>query len=472
MKNNLRKMVFKPLTLTILLVSFGINSKAQNLRYVDTDTIKRPWLAVTEVVGLNVGVNRFNFYARPDQDFSTVGFNSWTNNIKHDLTWDWNGFTVNHIGHPYQGSLYYNSARSLGMNYWQSGGYALLGSATWEYFGEKHPPSGNDLITTTMGGMFLGEVLHRFSDLIWDGSAFGFERVVREFFGFVVNPLGGFNRFLTGKMSQYERAPGYFRPVFKGSISLGTGNFTQSAISTNTAEGILLDLSLNYGDPFDKRVIKKKPFDIFTLDIAYHNTKIDTSQTTFLAVYGHGNIFLTDISNEEKNSEHALGIFHIYDYINVGGDVEIGDMGVTAGLLSKFPLSDKVTLKTEVMFGAIVLGGSNSEVVDVALFSDDPTDARDYILGPGSRGKISVELEAQKFGSLKLRTSRFDIFVASGPAGRERLNILDFEYKLPIYKALNIGAKYTFYDRKATYDKFEGTEEAYTAFRTFISLRF
>ena len=41
------------------------------------------------------------------------------------------------------------------MNFWASTPYTLFGAVTWEYFGETHPPSGNDLITSTLGGIYL-----------------------------------------------------------------------------------------------------------------------------------------------------------------------------------------------------------------------------------------------------------------------------------------------------------------------------
>ena len=56
-------------------------------------------------------------------------------------------------------------ARSTGLNYWESLGYAFAGSALWEIAGENSLPSRNDQINTGIGGSFLGEVLFRLANL-------------------------------------------------------------------------------------------------------------------------------------------------------------------------------------------------------------------------------------------------------------------------------------------------------------------
>ena len=56
-----------------------------------------------------------------------------------------------------------------------------MGSLTWELAGETHHPSGNDLINTTMGGMFLGKIMYRVSNIVIDENSFGFERGLRDF---------------------------------------------------------------------------------------------------------------------------------------------------------------------------------------------------------------------------------------------------------------------------------------------------
>src|SRR6185436_15292868 len=81
---------------------------------------------------------------------------TWWENMENGWVWDLDDFVVNQIGHPYQGSNYYNSGR-----------------ATWEFYGETNKPSLNDFINTTLGGIAIGEVLHRVSWLMRDPTKSG-----------------------------------------------------------------------------------------------------------------------------------------------------------------------------------------------------------------------------------------------------------------------------------------------------------
>lgn len=451
------------------------NNNPNKLSYVMQDSVKHPWIAAIEVAGLNVFVNRFNYYLRPETDFSTVSLKSWKANFEHGLEWDWNNFTVNYVGHPYQGAQYYNASRSLGMDYWASGAYTFMGSATWEWLGETHPPSGNDLVNTTMGGMFLGEVMYRFSDRIYDGKAVGFNRVWREFAAFLLNPMRGFNRGMYGRLKSYEIGPGVVKPMFNGSVSFGGGMLSTHHGYKEDGQTALLETKLVYGDPFDERIKKKKPFDYFVLE-GWYRVRNDTAKTRHISLSGYGNMIMKDITGVDdegnrKKAKHSIGMYHQYDYLD-GGIIEIGSMAITAGLVSDFKLSEKFKIRTTAMAGPMILGGSNSEVVDATLHSDDPTDLRDYVMGPGITEKYEVEVNGSKLGILELKLHRWDIFVASGPAGRERLNVWTVDYEIPVYKQLYIGARYIYYDRKATYDDFDDIEKNEDEFRTYITLRF
>jgi len=77
--------------------------------------------------------------------------------------WDKDKWYINYIGHPYSGSIYYNSLRSQGESKRNSFLYSTLQSFTYEYlieaFAER--PSIQDLLTTSPIGSLLGEICHR-----------------------------------------------------------------------------------------------------------------------------------------------------------------------------------------------------------------------------------------------------------------------------------------------------------------------
>ncbi|MBN1924707.1 MAG: DUF3943 domain-containing protein [Prolixibacteraceae bacterium] len=71
-------------------------------------------------------------------------------------------FIINYVGHPYQGSYYYNSMRSQNATILQSSLFCIAQSFLWEYVweGGMEQPSIQDLITTPVGGILLGELVH------------------------------------------------------------------------------------------------------------------------------------------------------------------------------------------------------------------------------------------------------------------------------------------------------------------------
>ena len=86
--------------------------------------------------------------------------------MQQGWVWDLDDFAVNQVGHPYQGSNYYDAGRTNGLSFYESAAVAAFGSTTWEYFGETNHPSLNDFINTTLGGIALGEMLHRTAWLV------------------------------------------------------------------------------------------------------------------------------------------------------------------------------------------------------------------------------------------------------------------------------------------------------------------
>jgi len=179
---------------------YGQNSQ-DTIHYTIEKPHVRPWVAFGEVILINYVVNRVNTL-RPDGDFAHVNWDSWKRNIERGFEWDWNNFGTNWISHPYHGGTYFNAARSLGMNFWESSPYAATGSLIWEFLGETHPASANDFICTTLGGMFLGESFHRITENILDDRTTGINRVWREGVTLFLDPLKFFNRALTGRLTR------------------------------------------------------------------------------------------------------------------------------------------------------------------------------------------------------------------------------------------------------------------------------
>lgn len=125
----------------------------------DSGNERRPGRALLELAGLHVAYGLFNL-AR-GQVTAHITPASWWNNMQHGWEWDLDPFLVNQIGHPFQGSQYFAAGRANGLGFYESAAVTAFGSGSWEYFGETNRPSLNDFLNTTLGGVALGEMLHR-----------------------------------------------------------------------------------------------------------------------------------------------------------------------------------------------------------------------------------------------------------------------------------------------------------------------
>lgn len=77
--------------------------------------------------------------------------------------WDEDHWEINYLGHPYAGSLYYNTIRSQGASVFSSFLFSAFISTGWEYLyeGVAERPSIQDLIVTPVVGAILGETIHQ-----------------------------------------------------------------------------------------------------------------------------------------------------------------------------------------------------------------------------------------------------------------------------------------------------------------------
>jgi len=207
-----------------------------------------PLVAVAEINAVNYSIHFLDEHFLKS-GWAEIKWETIKENMKMNLEWDHDYFVTNMAAHPYHGSLFYNSGRSLGLSPWASSLCAATGSFLWEIYGETDRPSISDLFTTTAGGIAIGEVTHRMSDLVLDERKRGLSRVMHEFLGFVANPVRGVNRLATGRAWRVRSGIGEDRqerkfPQLDARVSAG---YLQQAGSS-----LYLDLSMDYGDAFDE----------------------------------------------------------------------------------------------------------------------------------------------------------------------------------------------------------------------------
>ncbi|HET9888335.1 MAG TPA: DUF3943 domain-containing protein, partial [bacterium] len=169
--------------------------------------VRKSWgWATGEMLAINLGASGFNEYVR-NANFNQISPRSWWENLTEGFHYDDNQFRTNQYIHPFNGSTYFNSGRANGLNFWESSVVGSVGAFVWEAFGETHPMSWNDMLNTSIGGIGVGEMSYRMSSLVLDNQARGAGRTWREVGGFLIDPVRGFNRFLSGKSSRVYPNP-------------------------------------------------------------------------------------------------------------------------------------------------------------------------------------------------------------------------------------------------------------------------
>ena len=449
----------------LLIISYG----QEHYTTFPKDTIvsqKRAHLkAALGITSFNTIINRYDAYIKGGggQDFANITFSSWWKNISGGLEWDWNPFYTNWAGHPYHGALMYNTARSGGLSFWQSVPYSIGGAMMWEFLGETHPPSTSDLVTTGLGGIYVGEVLFRTSELILDDRTHGWDRAVRETLAFILNPASGLNRLISGSFNQHYPFKNHTYSPTRFQLSMGGGYMINYPINQEYHFKPYIELGLLYGDRFTPKA-SYQPFEIFNLMtwVRFEEAKGKdrykpnmSKPLPYWSMYSYGILFGKSI-HSTSNENQIIGLFQHFDYLN-NKAFEVSALGLTGGWIKNAFYPNGWSLLGSTQVGIIALGASNSEAIDWVRPPHDYKLIRDYIMGSGLLAKADILLEHPFWGSLMFRYGHWTIFVASGPEGRENIDLFDVRYQLPFWGRTSFGLEYIYYLRKADYSDFEAS---------------
>jgi hypothetical protein len=341
--------------------------------------------AIGEAAAINFVASITTEYIRK-VNFAQISPRSWKDNIEHGFTWDDNEFKTNQWIHPFNGAAYFNSGRANGLGFWSSSAIAMAGAFQWECCGETHPISFNDQISTGIGGIALGEAQYRLSSEIFNNQASGMGRFWREFGGFLVDPVRGFNRLVSGRAMETAPNPSDpidWRPtgsrtmVATGFRSIGEG----SSITNNTQSYATILLAHTYGDVFDNS--RRKPFDYIDF----------VGEINFGEKVGLGNVQIRgDLASWKLGDEgnHVFQAVQHFEYLN-NNAYEFGGQSFGAALSSRFTLSDRYALSTRVDGTGIVLGAVNSDYSKLADVAEQER-FREYDYGPGAGAMAGVSL--------------------------------------------------------------------------------
>lgn len=382
-----------------------------------------PWMALAEATAVNVFVQCFDRFVTA-QDYAQTTWKTGMDNIKNGFVWDNDRFSCNLIMHPYHGNLYFNSARENGLSYWASMPYPVIGSLQWEIFGEKEPPAINDFIATSFGGMCIGEVLHRMSNTLLDDSKRGWPRFFREAAAFLVSPIKGVNRLVTGKAWHVSHDKYLYhdseRNPLDFSITAGSRYLVDDGKLFRGASNPFVNLFMEYGDALNESGYNK-PYDFFDFEATFSMSK---NQPIINHLNITGRLWGTQI-HRNKGTEAVFGIYQHFDYF----DSEAIKDGSTKtpyriseaaafgpGLVLRMPSIGVLShLEQRFYIDAVLLGGTKSDYLTIKK--------RDYTMGSGYSVKNKTHMELRHFGRFIFNTRLYHLFTWKGYENKDLTNI-------------------------------------------------
>ncbi|MDH6303520.1 hypothetical protein M2459_000547 [Parabacteroides sp. PF5-5] len=353
---------------------------------------KNGWRAGGMVFGVNMAVWTFDRFIQKG-DFAYINGHTIKENFRHGFIWDNDQMGTNMFLHPYHGSLYYNSARSNGYNYWQSGLYSFAGSWMWEMFMECEFPSTNDIIATPIGGLALGEVFYRTTDLILDDRARGNARFGRELAALLISPTRGLTRIINGEAWRKRPTSGkqFGVPEVYVEVSMGIRALELEDDIFDQGVGFGTEINIEYGDRFDAE--NKKPYDYFSVKAAIN---AQASQPILGQLNIIGRLASKDIWDTKKDYM-SIGLYQHFDYYDSDTISAVSaktpykfctpaSFGV--GLIYQNKRFKRWDVDAFAHANAIILGGALSDYYQV--------DERNYNLASGFSTKVGFNFVYKK----------------------------------------------------------------------------
>jgi len=392
-------------------------------------------------------------------EWAYIGFNSIKENMKTGFVWDHDDWAMNQWGHPLHGGQFFNAARTNGYDFWGSIPITMTGSMAWELFMEAEPPSINDLISTTAGGVYMGETSYRLSTMILDNTATGSERTFREIGGFLVNPIRGFNRLVTGNSGRVHLNPTDRMPSYMGGhLSAGTNRVADGTDLGNSENAYLVKGRFLYGDPFED-LADPDPFDVFSL----RTTLTVHGRFPLIAeVAGTGLLYGRKFDHGEDHRS-MWGIYQDYDYFD-NKVYQFGGQSVGGGIITRFNSSSNLPIYTGAQLNAILLAGSN--------VGFETAKGREYNYNTGTKLKLFCLLDHRKLGAFSIRYWLYWFHTLSGVEGDEFVHWAQASLNPRIYKRWGLGLEYTYYLRNSYFDDYPEMHLKNIELRTYVSYRF
>ena len=393
----------------------------RQVRQPDVEPKPNYVLPVFEIVAFDAALHAFDRAYLNDTNAFSVTPSTIRTNLRSKWVVDSDLYTINQIGHPYQGSMYHGFARASGLNYWAASAYTFAGSAMWEIAGETSTPSINDQIASGIAGSFLGEALFRTANLLIDksGNKPGFGRMLLVLF---VSPPTAVNRGVFG--DRFDRVMPTRDPMYDVRIQGG-----------GSKDEALMDFSLDYGLPGTPTYEYRRPFDNFNI----HG--IVSSENGLESLLTRGLLAGGDYARGSA-IRGVWGLYGIYDYLSPQL-FRVSTTAASVGTSVQSWMSNSVALQ------GTVLGGVGFAAVQQLAAQGPSTPAIDsedhsYDYGVAPQVVASLRLVAANRVSLDVSARQYFVSNVGGldDNGQDTITRADASIGVRFYKRNAISVRY------------------------------
>lgn len=376
------------------------------------------------------------------ESFAQISWDSISSHFDGRMPWtfDVDSFVINQFGHPYQGALAYTAARSSGLSFWWACIYPFMSSLTWEVFFEVDAASWNDQVTTPLGGIFLGELLHRTSLLVLRGTQA--PKWLRVLGAFLLEPVGQVNRWMLDEHLDAEDVQD-FPPVFAmigGGVAVGSGfrdpntfEIVQSLAPQGNVNG-----RMTYGMPGDPSFRYSTPFSHFDVDF-----NITFPGPTVSSVFVRG--LLVGAQFGQGKTRGLWGVFGQYDFAEAQL-VRMSSVGFGLGTSFQTVLPANFTFQLSTVLSGVPMALAGSLGLQEGL-------VRDYHIGPGGQAVVEARLIWNDRAWLRVAgRTWFTAGLYVGAAGWESISYLTAGPLVRLWGPIAVGGDVVMALRRAKFD--------------------
>jgi len=383
---------------------------------------------------------------------------SWWHNLQRGWVWDLDRFLVNQIGHPFQGSQYFSAGRANGLGFFESAALAAFGSGTWEYFGETNHPSLNDFINTSLGGVALGEVLHRTAGLIRGPRGPASSRRWRRVASAAIDPVAGVNHLMNRDGAGVASPPEAIVPRMSGVASTGVLRRGNNLRSRPATVDPFVQVDLTYGASESDR--SRTPYDAFAVRFMAGGGGSLTEARI------RGRLMAEPMVNERLQ----FSVVQSYHYL--GNDAyRFGAQAFETHVSGRRALTPRLGLVLEGWGGLTVLGAIDSRPLNPSASPSLPDresagqgvseGPRNYDYGPGTTFGASATLTRHDEPFASAQYEGRTLYSLDGIRANHLLQRARADVILPVRGRFGIGATGEFFDRHSFYQDAAATVRRY-----------